>query len=168
MTKATELERLKDVLQAYGADPDKWPQDEREHLQTIATTHGSEVEMWMKDARQLDAVLSLVPDAEVPGGAVDRLMAKVAVPPSAPVVDFQAARAKRARARSWIDLRQAVPVGIAMAASLMIGVLAGLSDLTASYIPNTGTITLASVGQDSVGDTLIGFESFTFAEGEQQ
>lgn len=167
MTKATELNRLKDVLEAYGANPDKWPQDEREQLQSIASAHGSEVEMWMQEARQMDAVLSLVPDAEVPGGAVDRLMAKVASPPSAPVVDFPDARAKRTRARSWIDLRQAVPVGIAMAASLMIGVMAGLSDLTASYIPNTGTITLASLGQDTVGDTLIGFESFTLAEGEQ-
>ncbi len=140
MTKATELERLKDVLGAYGANPDNWPQDEREQLQAIASAHETQLGAWLEEARQMDAVLNLVPEAQVPDGAVDRMLAKVAVPPSAPVVDFQAARAKRSRPRSWIDLRQAVPVGIAMAASLMVGVLAGLSDLTATYIPSTGTI----------------------------
>ncbi|MEM1198845.1 MAG: hypothetical protein AAGI06_05985 [Pseudomonadota bacterium] len=166
MTKATELDRLKDVLDAYGAKPDNWPQDEREQLQAIASAHGAEVAAWLEEARQMDAVLNLVPDAQVPDGAVERMLAKVAVPPRAPVVDFQAARARRSMPRRWIDLRQAVPVGIAMAASLMVGVLAGLSDLTATYIPNTGTISLASVGQETIGDTLIGFETFTLAEGD--
>lgn len=168
MTKATELERLKDVLGAYGANPDNWPEDEREQLQAIAAAHSSAIDALTQEARQMDAVLNLLPEAKVPDGAVDRMLAKVAAVPSAPVVDFQAARAKRSGPQSWIDLRQAVPVGIAMAASLMVGVLAGLSDLTASYVPNTGTITLASVGQDTVGDSLIGLESFTLAEGDLQ
>ncbi len=168
MTKATELGRLKDVLDAYGANPDNWPEDEREQLEAIASDHETEVTAWVEEARQLDAVLNLVPEANVPDGAVDRMLAKVTKPPSAPVVDLQAARSKHARPRGGFDLRQAVPVGIAMAASLMVGVLAGLSDLTASYIPNTGTIVLANAGQGAVGDNLIGFESFTLAEGDLQ
>ena len=60
-------------------------------------------------------------------------------------------------------MRQAIPVGVAMAASLVLGVLvAGLSELTATYIPDTGTTTLAmaSIDEDRAAESLISFEAF--------
>lgn len=168
MRKTAEIERLKTVLLAYGAKPENWPEDEREALQAIAAAGRAEVEECLREAHELDFVLNQVPAAQVPDGAVGRVLAKTLAVPSAPVVDLQAARAKRSWFREAIDLRQAIPVGIAMAASLMLGVLAGLSELTSSYIPDTGAITLASNFEDSAAESLISFEAFTLAEGEAQ
>jgi len=168
MTKATDTTRLKDVLLAYGARPENWPEDERETLANTASSDDAEVQALLREAEEIDAVLNRLPEARVPEGAVERALTKVMDPPAAPVIDLQAARAKRSRLRPQFDLRQAIPVGIAMAASLMIGVLAGFSDLTSTYIPDSGTITLAGIAEDNVADTLIGFETFTLAEGELQ
>lgn len=168
MTKKAELERLTKVLRAYGAKPENWPANERETLQAIASSRRAEVQAYFQEAREMDAVLSRLPEARIPEGAVDRALAHVMVAPSAPVVDFQAARAERTRLKDKIDLRQIIPIGIAMAASLMLGVFAGLSDLTSTYIPDTGTITLASNFEDSSVENLISFEAFTLAEGEAQ
>jgi len=168
MSKTAEVKRFREVLLAYGANPENWPADEREPLQKVASSGGTEVQECLREARDMDAVLSLLPEARVPDGAVDRALAKMMVPPSAPVVDFQAARAQRSRFRDAIDMRQVIPVGIAMAASLMLGVLAGFSELTSTYIPGTGSITLASVDEDSAAESLISFEAFTLAEGDVQ
>ncbi|MCP5083227.1 MAG: hypothetical protein GY948_16180 [Alphaproteobacteria bacterium] len=168
MSKTAEMKRFKDVLLAYGANPENWPADDHETLRKIASSGGTEVQACLREAREMDAVLNHLPEARVPDGAIDRALAKVMVPPSAPVVDLQAVRAQRSRFRDAIDMRQAIPVGIAMAASLMLGVLAGFSDLTSTYIPDTGTITLASIDEDSAAESLISFEAFTFAEGDVQ
>ena len=168
MTKAADTKRLKDVLLAYGAQPENWPEDERDALAKAASSDDADVRASLREAEEIDTVLSRLPEAQVPDGAVERVLASVMDPPTAPVIDFQAARAERSRLRELIDLRQAIPVGIAMAASLLIGVLAGFSELTSTYVPSSGTITLAGVAEDSVADSLIGFETFTLAEGEVQ
>ena len=108
------------------------------------------------------------PEIQVPSGAVDRLLAEVSMEPGAKVVDFQAVRARRVPQRRSIDMRQAIPVGIAMAASLVLGVLVGLSELTATYVPDTGVTTLASLDEDRAAESLISFEPFTLAEGDVQ
>ena len=168
MTKTAEMERFKEVLLAYGAKPENWPAEERETLRTFASSGGTEVQTCLREAREMDAVLNLLPEAQVPDGAIDRALAKAIVPPTAPVIDLQAARARRSWFRDAVDLRQAIPVGIAMAASLMLGVLAGFSEFTSTYIPHTGTITLASIDEDRAAESLISFEAFTFAEGDEQ
>ena len=113
-------------------------------------------------------VLARLPEIQVPSGAVDRLLAEVSMEPGAKVVDFQAVRARRVPQRRSIDMRQAIPVGIAMAASLVLGVLVGLSELTATYVPDTGVTTLASLDEDRAAESLISFEPFTLAEGDVQ
>ncbi|NNF76831.1 MAG: hypothetical protein HKN05_02270 [Rhizobiales bacterium] len=168
MSKTAEMKRFQDVLLAYGANPENWPADERETLLMIASSGGTDVQTCLHEAGKMDAVLNLLPEARVPDGAIDRALTKVMVLPNAPVVDFQAARAKRSRFREAVDMRQAIPVGIAMAASLMLGVLAGFSELTSTYIPDTGTITLASIDEDSAAESLISFEAFTLVEGDVQ
>ena len=168
MTKATDTKRLKDVLLAYGARPENWPEDEREALAETASSDDAEVQALLREAQEIDTVLNRLPEARVPEGAVERALAAVMEPPAAPVIDLQTARARRSPLRLQFDPRQAIPVGIAMAASLMIGVLVGFSELASNYIPDSGTITLASVAEDNVADTLMGFETFTLAEGELQ
>lgn len=168
MTKTADMERLTEVLLAYGAKPENWPADERETLRKVASSGKAELSACLQEAREVDAVLSCLPEARIPDGAADRALAKALVPPGASVVDLQAARARRSRAGRTIDMRQVIPVGVALAASLMLGVLAGLSGLTATYIPDTGSITLASVAEDSAAESLISFEAFSLAEGEVQ
>ncbi len=168
MNKVADTNRLKDVLQAYGANQDNWPAEERKALAELVSSDDQDVQACLLEAREIDFVLARLPEAQVPSGAVGRILAEVSLEPDAKVVDFQAVRALRAPQRRSIDLRQAIPVGIAMAASLVLGVLVGLSELTANYVPETDSITLASLDEDRAAESLISFEAFTLAEGDVQ
>ncbi len=168
MNKVADTKRLKDVLQAYGAHQDNWPADEREALVELVASDDPGVQACLQEAREIDFVLTRLPDVKVPSGAVSRILAEASIEPGAKVVDLEAARARRAQQRRSIDMRQAIPVGIAMAASLVLGVLVGLSELTATYVPDTGTTTLASLDEDRAAESLISFEAFTLAEGDVQ
>lgn len=56
-----ELERLRELIDAYGADPHRWPEGEREEAAVFA--EGSpEAQRLQAEARRLDAVLAQAPD----------------------------------------------------------------------------------------------------------
>lgn len=166
MRHTDKKDRFRAVLNSYGADPEKWPEDEREGLARLLQSDDPKVRASLQDAREIDLVLALAPEAEVPAGAMNRVMAKVANAPTGEVVDLGAARVLKDGQRRGFDFRRAVPVGIAMAASLMLGVLAGLSELTATYVPGTSGITLAGLDEDTAAESLLSFEAFTLVEGD--
>lgn len=168
MTQTAEINRFKAVLESYGADPERWPAEDRDVYLNFLDSEDPAVRACVLEAREIDLVLSHAPGMSVPEGAMDRVLAKVRAEQSGQVVDLGEVRARKAMPRRTFNLRRAVPVGIAMAASLMLGVLAGLSELTATYIPGTGTITLAGLDEDTAAESLLSFEAFTLAEGDVQ
>lgn len=56
--------RFRDILDAYGADPVRWPDGEREAARVFAAAH-AEAGAWLADARSLDDRLMAIDDVAV-------------------------------------------------------------------------------------------------------
>lgn len=71
------IERIKTIIEAYGADPVRWPHDER--TEAIAIVEGShELEELVEDARRLDATLDEIAPTTAPSALRERILANVA------------------------------------------------------------------------------------------
>lgn len=136
----TGLEELRGVLDAYGADPARWPQSAREQLVSL-TTQSTEAARLLEEARALDQVLGFAPVAgerDVRSASAGLLARLAAMEESsgassvstgnpslgageATIVAFPAGKPaprKASRAISWRE-------PAILAASLLIGVFAG-------------------------------------------
>ena len=109
------LERLRVILDAYGARADHWPPSEREAALALLADSG-EARTLCDEAARLDAALDLLPAPEMPGDLLARVLA------AAP-----GAGARR-RTRHW--WRAAVALPLAAAAAFMIWVWSGAKPTT--------------------------------------
>ncbi|MGL4395898.1 MAG: hypothetical protein ACRCS9_05105 [Hyphomicrobium sp.] len=144
MTKAATgmaRDRLIETLDVFGADRTRWPADRRLELAAYIAQDG-EAQRLMRDASRFDALLDLAPVAAGDHQArVDRIVAAAAVTPRVSatsghdaIAPADAALAKAAARvvpfaarRPAQTLRRNVSAGMALAASLMLGILAGQS-----------------------------------------
>jgi hypothetical protein len=56
--------RFRDILDAYGADPVRWPDGEREAARAFAASN-AEASEWLAEARSLDDMMAVVDAVEV-------------------------------------------------------------------------------------------------------
>lgn len=56
-----DRERFATIVAAYGAEPRRWPQDERAAAQAYAAAHPEECAALLSEARELDAALAAAP-----------------------------------------------------------------------------------------------------------
>jgi len=120
----TARDRLQAVLAAYGADPARWPEGDRELMPLLAAADRG-LTAFLNDARTMDMVLAGASHPVAPTGAAERLIAR-ADDVLGKVVFF----ARRRRARP--DTRRAglprrLVVFTALAASLAFGLYLGAS-----------------------------------------
>lgn len=125
MTKQDE-KRLKAVLEAYGADPVRWPEADR-HLANKANRKDLESE------KGLDALLNMASTPALPQGLADRIAASARQENRNNVVSF--APKRRSRPALW-------PVAAAMAASLAIGAYLGVANPGGFIFPASETAAL--------------------------
>ncbi len=136
MSTAMNLERFAVIVDAYGADPRRWPTAEREAAQTFAASD-AQAAVLLADALALDAGLDALP---IPAPASAALR-RAAMP--LPITTYPS---------RWQELlallggwRLALP---AMAVALIVGVNVGsradLSNLTADAAPQTQTASASS------------------------
>lgn len=64
ITTPMTLERFENLIAAYGAEPTRWPSDERAQAQEFLAT-SPEAQAALTDARDLDTVLDAMPQMEV-------------------------------------------------------------------------------------------------------
>lgn len=124
-------ERFDAILAAYGADPRRWPADERAAAEAFAAREKVD----LSEAREIDALLAR------------------AAPPGAPS-DLLQARIMRAAPRPAAMLRGA---GLALAACMIAGVLVGYGvglNAPASEQDVDGSIVAAFAGGDWQGEGL--------------
>lgn len=149
MATKTELERLDDVLAAYGGDRTRWPAPLRLELSQLLA-NSPEARAMLEEAQALDALLDMAP--AVPGARMaaltDRIVAQAARTPrvatsSVPVSPVPVARPKPASA--W--KRHATGLS-ALAASLIAGVFAGQNGTVAPAVADLAT----AVGIESLTD----------------
>lgn len=106
--------RFKTLVQAYGADLDRWPADERQAATLFLDTDRGAPD-WLAEARALDDLLDMSPAPMVSGVLKQRIIA------SAPRLERPVWR----RGGAWIS-------GAGLAAACMLGIFAG-SNLPHAY-----------------------------------
>jgi hypothetical protein len=137
--------RVRAIIEAYGAEPRRWPADERAAAMTYVAQNPERVAPWLAEARQLDAMLDVLPiaetiDAEDVGSVHWRLLAHIAPDsledvefddevealPSAEIVPFAA----KPRAPKPMPVLWATGIGLAACiAGAIFGVNLSLSSL---------------------------------------
>lgn len=151
MQKEITLERLAEIVGAYGASPPRWPGDERAAAEALLAA-SAEARALVADAARFDALLDMAP-AEAPSEAlVARLIA--ARPRALPAAPAPAPRKTFLRGfveAVWPYGSPAFPAG-ALAASIMLGVTLG-STLEIS-LPTMATMA-AATPDATTGDELI-------------
>lgn len=68
------LERLRELLDAYGADPERWPVHERDAALALLS-QSPVAQRWRQDAARLDGVLDLASVDAISPDLVDRILA---------------------------------------------------------------------------------------------
>ena len=135
--------RLRDVLDRYGADPRRWPDDEREGLRALAKSD-SVMARELDDTLAFDRLLDLAPAGAPSGALKDRIVAAAHEDkrPAKLAVSDRPRRERSARAANPVQTitprRQPIwPAAALMAASLAIGIYLGASGVTTPYWPGT-------------------------------
>lgn len=144
MATKTELERLDDILAAYGSDRTRWPAPMRLELSQLITT-SAEARQMLAQAQAFDRLLDLAPvvSPERMSALSDRIVAQAGRTPR--VVTSSVPNARPKPASVW--KRHATGLS-ALAASLIAGVFAGQNGTVAPAVADIATV----VGFDSLAD----------------
>jgi len=121
----TALHRLRDVLDAYGAAPERWPAAEREALSALLAGN-ADARRLGEDAARLDAALDALPAAPPSASLEDRIVAAALAGPAArEVASLASARARREqrtrRGTGWLAAALPLAAAAALAAWLAVG-----------------------------------------------
>jgi hypothetical protein len=164
MDKKMTLERLAEIVEAYGASPQRWPAAERRAAEALALSASAQA--LLEDARRLDAVLDTAPE----GVASDMLVSRIMAARPRPV---PAKPGRVVGGRNWLGaLVQAIwpygspafPAG-ALAASVALGIGFGLSSPVAvgALGLSSSSSAVASATTNAAGEQLV---AFALAENE--
>ncbi len=56
--------RFREILEAYGADSKRWPQDERAEAISYMLDHATRVQPWLDEARATDGLLNILSETD--------------------------------------------------------------------------------------------------------
>lgn len=135
--KQTDLKRLEDVLDTYGALPERWPDDEREMLLRFVGTD-ARAEKLMGDARRFEAVLALAPAGHA-GAALERRIVAAALDDSereARIVPIEAGRRPGRIDALPKSLGVSWPAAV-LAASFFLGLYVGSSEIVPGVVADS-------------------------------
>ncbi|MBC7134933.1 MAG: hypothetical protein H5U25_04705 [Oceanibaculum nanhaiense] len=148
--QAMDLQRLETLLDAYGADPARWPVVERAAALALLAIEPA-AQARLEQARQLDRVLDRLPPAPAPAGdlaARIRAAARQQGALSAPVAPVLVPIPANGNRAPW-------RFTMALAASAVIGLWLGFA--AGPYTLDTGgTIDLAALDQQDVAVLAFG------------
>ena len=160
---ATNTERLKRILEVYGADPMRWPSEERAAMEHQLGGSDPKLLPELAEAQEIDLVLSSLGSVDIPDVALQKALSVSELNPKAQIVPLNGTRNGPGRWFSRERVREALPVGIALAASLLAGVFAGLDE----QIGNFATVASLETVAPGLEDTLWSFDPFNMNDGEQ-
>lgn len=156
-----KMDRLQAVLAAYGADPARWPESDRELAPLLAAAHPA-LAASLEDARSLDSALAHSSRPVAPAAAARRLVATVhEVPVNIVAVGLHATTCSTGRRTTVFG-----PLAIAtsLAASLVFGIYlggSGQSDWLTPPLPAEESPEYMSAQLDVLDGTLQLFEDHT-------
>lgn len=115
-----DVERFAELVDAYGAEPSAWPEQERPSALRLLE-HSEQAVRLLEEAAQLDGLLADVLDVEPSMGLRDRILEQAPLPP-------------RTWSERWARMAQAIwPFGpswqpaTALAASVLLGLTFGFT-----------------------------------------
>lgn len=124
MTKQLTIDRVKELIAAYGGDPARWPDEERTAAEAVLEA-SPEARRLLEEARRIDAALAARPTpAPADRAFVDRLMA---VPAKATVMTQGPGLLSRLSA--LMPMGRVVPQAAALGAAFFLGAGIGLAEL---------------------------------------
>ena len=144
------LARLRELLDAYGADPERWPQEERDAACALLA-QSVQAQRRHEASARLDAVLNLAPAhaaspalverilAAVPQGATAEHLNAAARPPALRLASPPVGRRASRRFRAWRYVGTALP--LAAAAALVLWLLRAPAPT-----PERTRVTMAELG----------------------
>jgi hypothetical protein len=172
------LSELDDLLAAWGSDPARWPAARRPAAQALLA-EDSRARRLHEEARALDRLLTLAPTPDsarlatledrILAAARDEVGGRAAVPAAAvPVAAGNVvplpARTREGKTRTPVAAPAALPdrwrAAAAIAASLVIGIGIGLTDLTPAPPLSLASITSTS-GDAEAGFAALPLDSLT-------
>lgn len=131
------LERLRALLDAYGANPDRWPPQERAAALALLE-QSPEAQRWRDASARIDALLDHAPGFEVSATLIDRILA--AAPTPAPSANRTPPPYRHTTRRVWAWRIIAAAAPLAAAAVLVLWVLN-----KPSQTPERANVTLAEI-----------------------
>lgn len=149
-------DRLKEIIDAYGAAPHRWPEAERVAAQALLASDAT-LAAYQEAAGSLDAAMDAVPVVDVPAGLAHTILADAASHAKADVA--RTGTASAGLVQRLVDMvRQALPEmpvwqpAIGFAASLAMGIWVGAQGV----VPLTGQAdeTEIAILLDDEGDAL--------------
>jgi hypothetical protein len=125
--------RFRALLDAYGADPDRWPPEERDAARTLLA-QSPEARRWRDASAQLDAVLDRAPAPAASPELIERILAT-----ANSHMPSRTRRRATPRSRVWRYVGAALP--LAAAAALIVWLLT-----EPSRTPERTNVTIAELG----------------------
>ncbi|MBT5455661.1 MAG: hypothetical protein HOK82_03575 [Rhodospirillaceae bacterium] len=155
--KLITLDRLKDLLAAYGARPDLWPAVERAAAQALIDSSDQASALYAEE-QALDALLRQVAEPEV-SAALHGRVRSIALPPApAPSASLPA------RMLEWLRPQSQMAWQGAVVAAGILGIVAGVGISAVVFdaaLPAKNTILAASDGADGTTNTSNAIFSLT-------
>ncbi len=143
-------ERLLELIEAYGAEPGAWPEDERASAEARLAADPGRFAGALSEARELDMMFEAAPYADVPAGLAERILS------DAPVAQARKSGLAARLGRLIAPNGMRWPAGAALA-SLMMGLVAGYASAPAvadnTYQTEQDELVYAALGYD-------GFETY--------
>ncbi len=136
-TSTMSLERLRALLDAYGANPDRWPPEERATALALLE-QSPEAQRWRDASAHLDALLDQAPGYEASADLIDRILAAAPTPARSANRTPAPYRHVTRRVRAWRAIAAALP--LAAAAVLVLWALT-----KPSQTPERANVSLAEI-----------------------
>ena len=140
-------ERIFALIDAYGADPDAFPEAERADAKRRMTDAPALFAVALEDARLLDGMLGRLPDVTIPAALRETLIAG-------------APKAKKVDGRNGAGLRRFLPAWLpaGAVASLAMGILIGVNVSAPAAV---ATASVADEDADAVMYAALGFGDYS-------
>ena len=123
MTKRLTINRVTELIAAYGGDPARWPDEERTAAEAVLEA-APEAQLLLKEAQRVDAALAARPTpAPADRAFVDRLMA---IPAGAEATQSPGLPS---RLSALMPMGRVVPQAIALGVAFFLGAGIGLAEL---------------------------------------
>jgi hypothetical protein len=146
------LARFRTIVEAYGADRARWPDDERVAALSFAE-RSPEAKAILREAARLDRLLDRARGVEPSDGLLRAISAipdqhpQTAAPGAGPALDAADARPELSGWRLWLPFDAAWKPALGAAAACLLGIVTGVATLEPATAMSGAQVTVANAAE---------------------